>query len=288
MAGTPHSAVEVDGRSIKVTTPDRMVYPEDGITKVAVIAYYVHVAETLLPHLRRRPVTRIRWPGGVAEERFFEKQLPSSAPEWIERITIEHSDGPVTYPFAHEAATLAWFAQQNALELHVPQGRAFGSSRRVDRLVFDLDPGPGRGLTDCAEVAFWLKERLDDAGMSTVPVTSGSKGLHLYARWKQSGHGAVTTSEFAKSLAEDAARAMPSLATPVMAKAERSKKVLIDWSQNNPNKTTITPYSLRGREHPWVAAPRTWDEMEDPGLRQLLMAEVIKRVQEGDPFAALV
>ena len=189
-----------------------------------------------------------RWPGGVAEERFFEKQLPSSAPEWIERITIEHSDGPVTYPFAHEAATLAWFAQQNALELHVPQWRAFGSSRRVDRLVFDLDPGPGRGLTDCAEVAFWLKERLDDAGMSTVPVTSGSKGLHLYARWKQSDHGTVTTSEFAKSLAEDAARAMPSLATPVLAKAERSKKVLIDWSQNDPNERTITPYSLRGRD----------------------------------------
>ncbi len=285
MAADRTNVVVVDDRSIKVTHPDKVIYPADNLTKVAVIAYYVHLAERMLPHLRGRPITRIRWPQGVSGSRFFEKQLPAGAPDWVETLTLEHSDGPVTYPLAPNAATLAWLAQLNAIELHVPQWRWLDDERRIDRLVLDLDPGPGTGLAQCVEVAQWLRERLDADGRATVPVTSGSKGLHLYAAWDPEDG---STSTYAKSLAESAASAFPSLVTAVMKKELRKGKVLIDWSQNNPNKTTITPYSLRGRDHPYVATPRTWDELDDPDLKHLTMPEVLGRLGEDDPMAALL
>lgn len=274
-------------RTIRVTNPGRQVFPADAVVKTEVMAYYVQIADRLLPHLRRRPVTRIRWPGGVTEGRFFEKQIPRGSPDWIETLTVRHSDGEVTYPLAHEAATLAWFAQQNALELHVPQWRWFGDQVRIDRLVLDLDPGPGVELLQCAEVALWLKDRLDAAGIVNVPVTSGSKGIHIYGRWRASQHD-TSTSDYAKDLADAAQSAFPQLVTSNMFKSDRQGKVLIDWSQNNPAKTTITPYSLRGRSHPFVAAPREWDELGNPELRHLLMPEVLTRLKHPDPLAVLL
>jgi bifunctional non-homologous end joining protein LigD len=205
----------------------------------------------------------------------------------VETLTLEHPDGPVTYPLAHEAATLAWFAQQNALELHVPQWRWHGDGPRSDRLVLDLDPGPRVTLAGCAEVALWLRDQLDELGMVSVPVTSGSKGIHVYARWKGSDH-TLSPSDFTKALADAAVAAAPRRVTSSMSKAERSGKVFIDWSQNNPSKTTITPYSLRGRDRPFVAWPRTWDELVDADLRQLTMAEGLERLGEPDPLAALL
>jgi bifunctional non-homologous end joining protein LigD len=281
------NVVVVDGHSIKVTHPDKVMYPADDLSKVAVIAYYVHMAQRLLPHVAGRPVTRIRWPEGVGGSRFFEKQLPAGAPAWVQTLTLEHSDGPVTYPLVPDAATLAWLAQLNALELHVPQWRWVDDGPRVDRLVLDLDPGPGVGLAQCVEVAQWLRGRLDDDELTSVPVTSGSKGLHLYAGWDPDARDA-STSEYAKSLATAAAAAMPRLVTAQMKRELRAGKVFIDWSQNNPNKTTITPYSLRGRDHPYVAAPRGWDELDDPGLRHLTMTEVLRRLDADDPMAVLL
>lgn len=281
------NVVVVDGRSIKVTHPDKVMYPADNLTKVAVIAYYVRIAERLLPLLAGRPVTRIRWPHGVGGSRFFEKQLPGGAPAWVQTLTLEHSDGPVTYPLVPDAATLAWLAQLNALELHVPQWRWTDDAPRVDRLVFDLDPGPGTGLAQCVEVAQWLRGRLDDDGFISVPVTSGSKGLHLYAGWNPEERTG-STSEYAKVLATAAASQFPKLVTAHMKREVRAGRVFIDWSQNNPNKTTITPYSLRGREHPYVAAPRLWDELDDPGMKHLTMAEVLGRLDGADPMAALL
>jgi bifunctional non-homologous end joining protein LigD len=279
--------VVVDGRSIKVTHPDKVMYPADNLTKVAVIAYYVHMAERMLPHMRGRPVTRIRWPQGVSGSRFFEKQLPAGAPDWVETLTLEHSDGPVTYPLVPDAATLAWLAQLNALELHVPQWRWRDDAPHVDRLVLDLDPGPGAGLAQCIEVAQWLRERLTEDELVSVPVTSGSKGLHLYAAWDPSAHDG-STSDYAKTLATAASAAFPTLVTAVMKRELRTGKVFIDWSQNNPNKTTITPYSLRGRDHPFVATPRTWDELDQPGVTHLTMAEVLARLDADDPMADLL
>ena len=290
--------IEVDGHTIKVTHIDRVLYPDDNLLKADVIAYYVQVAPLLLPHVSGRPVTRIRWPQGVAGEPFFEKNLPSHAPDWLARVTIKHSDGPITYPFVESAAGLAWLAQHSALELHVPQWRWQASDtdaddevgereaeRRVDRLVIDLDPGPGATLDHCAEVAVWLRDRLADSGLLAFPVTSGSKGLHLYARWPSDVN--PSSSDFARAAANAAVAAMPQLVTATMTKQQRKGRVFIDWSQNSRAKTTVAPYSLRGRARPWVAAPRSWAEVEAGGLTQLLWSEVLGWAPDADPLAAL-
>ncbi|HVQ87213.1 MAG TPA: ATP-dependent DNA ligase, partial [Actinomycetes bacterium] len=200
MAAAIDSSIVVEGHSIRVTHPGRVLYPSEGVTKAQVITYYVRVAARLLPHVRRRPVTRIRWPNGVADESFYERNLPTHAPEWIDRVTIDHSDGPVTYPLITGASTLAWLAQHSALELHVPQWRLHGGGQRTDRIVFDLDPGPNVSIVECASVAFWLHEQLAADGMASVPVTSGSKGIHVYAHWKSSSRSS-SPSEYAKRLA---------------------------------------------------------------------------------------
>jgi bifunctional non-homologous end joining protein LigD len=285
-SGVAGGSITVGGRVISVTSLDRVVYPDDAVLKQDVISYYVHVAPRLLPHIRRRPVTRIRWPNGVLGESFYERNTPSHAPEWIPRAKLHHSDGDIAYPLIEEPAALAWLAQQNALELHVPQWRLHGEDRRTDRLVFDLDPGPGMGLAQCAELALWLRQRLGDEGLVSVPVTSGSKGIHLYARWRQAKRS-TDTREFARGVAQAAEQAMPDLVTSTMTKQLRKGKVLIDWSQNNPAKTTVSPYSLRGRVRPWVAAPRSWDEIEQSALTQLTMSAVLERLDDADPLSAL-
>ncbi|WP_193596454.1 ATP-dependent DNA ligase [Microbacterium sp. YJN-G] len=292
--------VQVDGRRLRVTNLDKVVYPETGTTKGEILAYYSRVAPVMLPHLRGRPVTRKRWVDGVGTaehpaESFFTKQLEQGAPDWVRRMPIEHSDGPKDYPLADDVATLVWFAQIAALELHVPQWRFthFGGRGRPDRLVLDLDPGPGVGLPECAEIARVARGILTGMGLEPLPVTSGSKGIHLYARLPTTDDGTGRqTSDEVSAVAKELARLIeadhPDLATHVMAKSARGGRVFIDWSQNSASKTTIAPYSLRGRARPWVAAPRTWEELDDPGLRHLEFAEVLDRVDAGiDPFAAL-
>ena len=292
--------VQIDGRRLRVTNLDKVVYPETGTTKGEILAYVSRVAPVMLPHVRGRPVTRKRWVDGVGTtdapaESFFTKQLEQGAPDWVRRMPIEHSDGPKEYPLADDTATLVWFAQIAALELHVPQWRFThsGGRGRPDRLVLDLDPGPGVGLAECAEVARIARGILSGMGLEPMPVTSGSKGIHLYARLPTSDDGTgLQSSDEVSAVAKELARLIeadhPDLATRTMAKSARRGKVFIDWSQNSASKTTIAPYSLRGRARPWVAAPRTWEELDDPGLRQLEFEEVLERVDAGiDPLAAL-
>lgn len=292
--------VQIDGRRLRITNLDKVVYPETGTTKGEVIAYYSQIAPLMLPHIRGRPVTRKRWVDGVGTadapaESFFTKQLERGAPDWLRRMPIEHSDGPKEYPLADDVASLVWFAQIAALELHVPQWRFTHSGGRgmPDRLVLDLDPGPGVGLAECAEIARIARGILGGMGLEPMPVTSGSKGIHLYARLPTTDDGTgLQTSDDVSAVAKELARLIeadhPDLATHVMAKSQRGGKVFIDWSQNSASKTTIAPYSLRGRSRPWVAAPRTWDELDDPGLRHLEYHEVLERMEAGiDPLAAL-
>ena len=193
---------------------------------------------------------------------------------------------------------LAWIGQQAALEVHVPQWRFISGGRSgagedavkpgpATRLVFDLDPGEGVTMPQLCEVAAAVRDLMGDIGLSTYPLTSGSKGLHLYAPLDEpvSSRGAVV---LAKRVAQQLENAMPKLVTSTMTKSLRAGKVFLDWSQNNGSKTTIAPYSLRGREHPTVAAPRTWDEVEDPKLRHLRFDEVLKRIKKhGDLLAPL-
>ncbi len=285
--------LEVNDRLVKVTNLDKVLYPETGTTKGEVIAYYQAVAPWFVPHASGRPATRKRWPNGVGTDEhpqrpFFHKNLePKSTPSWVKTFTISHSDGDNIYPLIDDPATLVWLAQLAALELHVPQWTVQdGVAQRPNRLVLDLDPGAGAGMEQCVEVAHLLREVLDAVGFVSVPVTSGSKGIHLYAALD----GLMTSDEasgWARELARSLESMRPDLVVSDMKKTLREGRVLLDWSQNNAAKTTIAPYSLRGRAHPTVAAPRSWDELE-PGLRQLEYDEVLDRLHTiGDPLAAL-
>jgi bifunctional non-homologous end joining protein LigD len=277
------------GPRVRLTNADKVLYPATGTVKADVFDYYTRIAAAMLPHIAGRPVTRKRWPNGVDESAFFEKQLASSAPEWLRRATVVHRSGSTTYPIIDSATGLAWIAQQAALEVHVPQWRFSedGKPGPATRLVFDLDPGEGVSMAQLAEVAVAVQELLRDIGLTVYPLTSGSKGLHLYAPLAEpvSSKGA---SVFARKVATQLEQSMPKLVTATMTKSLRAGKVFLDWSQNNGAKTTIAPYSLRGRDLPTVAAPRTWAELADPDLRQLTFDEVLSRVDEsGDLLAGL-
>lgn len=283
--------MRIGGRRLRLSNLDKVLYPETGTTKGEVIDYYSRIAPRLLPHVAERPVTRKRWPDGVGTdsdpgEPFFAKALEPGAPAWVRRFPIDHSSGAKDYPLVDDLPTLVYLAQVASLELHVPQWRfsSDGERQNPDRLVLDLDPGPGVGLAECAEVARWARVILQDIGLDPLPVTSGSKGIHLYAHLD-----GRQSSEAASAIAKELARAIeadhPDLVVSQMSKSARPGRVFIDWSQNNGSKTTIAPYSLRGRSRPTVAAPRTWDELDDPGLAHLLFDEVLERA--GDPLAPL-
>ncbi|OZD51042.1 ATP-dependent DNA ligase [Rhodococcus sp. 06-1477-1B] len=283
--------VRIGGRRLRLSNLDKVLYPENGTTKGEVIDYYSRIAPLLLPHVADRPLTRKRWPDGVGTdaeptEPFFAKALEPGAPAWVRRLPIDHSSGAKDYPLVDDLPTLVYLAQVASLELHVPQWRfsSDGERQNPDRLVLDLDPGPGVGLAACAEVARWARVILHDIGLDPVPVTSGSKGIHLYARL-DGRQSSDAVSAVAKELARAIEADHPDLVVSQMSKAARPGKVFIDWSQNNGSKTTIAPYSLRGRALPYVAAPRTWDELADPGLRHLLFSEVLARPD--DPLSAV-
>ncbi|WP_370330034.1 ATP-dependent DNA ligase [Mycolicibacterium hippocampi] len=273
---------------VKLTNPDKVLYPATGTTKGLVFDYYVGVAEAMLPHIAGRAVTRKRWPNGVEQGSFFEKQLASSAPDWLDRATISHRSGTTTYPVIDTVEGLAWIAQQAAVEVHVPHWRFVDQTAGpATRIVVDLDPGEGVTMRQLCEVAHEVRDLITDIGLRTFPLTSGSKGLHLYVPLQDpiSSRGA---SLLAKRVAQQLEQAMPKKVTATMTKSLRAGKVFVDWSQNNGNKTTIAPYSLRGREHPTVAAPRSWDEIEDPDLRHLTFDEVLDRLdRDGDLLADL-
>ena len=279
---------------VRVSHPERVMYPETGMTKSDVVAYYIGVAPALLAQLRDRPVTRVRFPHGVGGERFFEKNTPHGAPDWLRhRLLRAAPGGPdegtlVDLPFLDDVAGLVWAANLGVLELHTPQWTVGprGGVRRPDRLVIDLDPGPPAGLVACAAVARTVAVRLRADGLDPRPVTSGSTGLQLYARLDGT-RTAMQVRQYVRDLAHALADADPAHVVAVMRTDLRHDRVFLDWSQNHPAKTTITPYSLRGRAHPTVAAPRTWDELDDPDLRQLTASEVLARVSDvGDLLTA--
>lgn len=283
--------VTIGDRQVRLSHLDRVMYPANGMTKGEVIDYVTRVAPALLHQLHHRPVTRIRFPEGLGGERFFEKNTPAGAPDWVRRMTMPAAPGApdqgknVTFPFLDDLPSLVWAANQGALELHTPQWRVDpdGTVHHPDRLVIDLDPGAPAGLVECASAAHLVADRLREDGLETVPVTSGSKGLQLYAPLPGT-RTAMEVRAYARALAYELADRHPDVFVALQRKELRGGKVLLDWSQNHPAKTTITPYSLRGRDQPAVAAPRHWDEL-GPGLAQLTPAEVLRRLDDiGDPL----
>jgi bifunctional non-homologous end joining protein LigD len=287
-SASPETAqvVDVGGVRIRLTNLEKVLYPSTGTTKAEVVDYLVRVSEPLLAQLADRPVTRIRWPNGTSGQQFFEKNIPEGTPSWVRTVTVPAGDSTLTYPLLDDVPGLVWAGQMAALELHTPQwtvGRR-GAVRHPDRLVVDLDPGEGAGLPECATLAHLVAERLADDGLDCVPVTSGGKGMQLYAPLAAQDD-ADAVRGYAQRLAKGLAKDHGSLVTATMTKSLRRGKVLLDWSQNHAAKTTITPYSLRGRERPTVAAPRRWDEVTEQ-IRQLDHTEVLDRLErEGDLMA---
>ena len=285
-----NAAVLVEGRKLKLTSLDKLMYPSTETTKGEVLSYYAQVAPVLLPHLAGRPVTRVRWPHGTGDQSFFEKNLPSGAPTWLPRVQVDD----VTYPMVEDLAQLTFLVNLNSIEFHVPQWQVdeAGGRQAPDRLVIDLDPGAPAGLAECATVALMVRERLGDLGLDLVPVTSGSKGMQLYARLA----GDLSSDQIrdlTQQLAQELTKRHPELIVWKMTKSLRPGKIFLDWSQNVAAKTTICPYSLRGRETPRVAAPRSWDEVEagaqGASFEQLMFDEVLERLEsQGDLAAELL
>ncbi|GAA1142380.1 non-homologous end-joining DNA ligase [Nocardioides aquiterrae] len=296
--------VDVDGRTLTISNLHKVLYPRTGTTKGEVLNYYAQVAPVLLPHLKDRCVTRIRWPHGVQDGSFFEKNVPNGTPSWVRTAKVpttgsraSRSAGSgggdtLVFPIVDDLATLTWLVNLAALELHVHQWTVDGKDRPrgADRLVIDLDPGEPAGLHECCQVALLVREKLAERDLDARPVTSGSKGLHLYADLPARLSPDESTA-LAKEVAEELQGERPQLVTATMTKAKRSGKVFLDWSQNAGSKTTISPYSLRGRDVPTVATPVSWAEVEAGAedaleLDQFRFEAVLERVREhGDLFS---
>jgi bifunctional non-homologous end joining protein LigD len=287
--------VEVEGRQLKLSNFDKVLYPEAGFTKGQVIDYYTRIAPALLPHLHRRALTLKRYPNGVDGQFFYEKNCPKHRPPWVETLSVwsARNKADVNYCLIDELAGLVWVANLASLELHTSLARA-ADVQRPTMLVFDLDPGPPATVVECGRVALWLREVLDGMGLVSFPKTSGSKGLQIYVPLNT----AVTYNEtkpFAHAMAKRLEEQHPAEVLSVMTKDLRKGKVFIDWSQNDDSKTTVCVYSLRARPRPTVSTPVTWEEVEgvvgsgDPEDLVFEAPAVLERVTaDGDLFAPLV
>jgi bifunctional non-homologous end joining protein LigD len=290
--------VEVDGKELRLTNLDKVLYPEIGFTKGEMVDYYAKVAPAIVPHLRGRAVTLRRFPEGVddLDAAFFEKRCPKHRPKWVKttRVQAGPNAGKIDFCVCDSLPTLIWMAQLAAIELHpsLSLGRA---PKRPTVLAFDLDPGPPADVVDCSRVALRLREVLSQLELECLVKTSGSKGMQLYVPLNSKATYEETR-PFAQALAQLIAKQTPDEVLAKMGKkTDRSGKVLIDWYQNNERKTTIAVYSLRARERPTVSTPVTWEEVEavaesgDGSSLVFEAGEVIERIEEhGDLFAPVL
>jgi bifunctional non-homologous end joining protein LigD len=286
----------LDASEVKFSNLDKPLFPEVGFTKGEMIRYYVEVAPFILPHLKDRPVTLIRFPDGVRGESFYEKNAPRFAPAWIKTFAVprQHHEGTINYILINDARTLAWCANLASIELHPFLHRA----RSLDtptHVAFDLDPGEGTDILTCAEAAFLVKEVLDGLELQSFPKVSGSKGVQIYVPLNGRATYEVTQS-FAKAVAELLEQKHAKKIVSNMAKALRKNRVLIDWSQNSRAKTTVCVYSMRGkREAPFISMPVTWKELQsaiktkDPAKLSFTPEAALKRLAKiGDLFAPVL
>jgi bifunctional non-homologous end joining protein LigD len=286
--------VEVGGHHLTLTNLSKVLYPETGFTKGEVIDYYTRIAPALLPHLADRPLTVKRYPNGVHAPFFFEKNAPRGTPSWVRTVTLPvpgstMNRDTIDFVVVEDLPTLVWLANLAALELHVPQWKLPRRARkpRTDLIVFDLDPGPPATIAECCLVAVRLRECLAADGLVPVAKTSGSKGMQVSAPIEVTDP--ELPSRYAHSVAKLLERDGPDLIVSRMAKAVRPGKVFVDWSQNNPAKTTVAPYSLRAKATPTVSTPLTWEEVERGGHISFTADEVLDRVAEhGDLFAGVL
>ncbi|MDX2938268.1 non-homologous end-joining DNA ligase [Streptomyces ipomoeae] len=278
---------EVEGHRVALSNLEKVLHPATGFTKGELLHYYATTADALLPHLRDRPVSFLRYPDGPDGQVFFTKNVPPGTPEWVTTAEVRLMEGPARMVLVQDLASLMW-ASNLVTEYHTPQWTVH-TPDEADRLVFDLDPGAPATVVECCVVARWLRERLAADGIEAYAKTSGSKGLHLLA----AVHGASSerVSEYAKELAMEAEEALPRRVVHRMTRGLRPGKVFVDWSQNAARKTTATPYTLRARPEPTVSTPVTWEEVEQctsPGRLVFRASDIAPRLQDyGDLMAPL-
>jgi bifunctional non-homologous end joining protein LigD len=293
--------VEVDGRTLALSNLEKVLYPAAGFTKGQVIDYYARIAPVMLPHLKSRPITLKRYPNGVDDKFFYEKNCPQHRPEWMRTLPIEakgwnsraQKGTIIQYCLVDEPAALVWTANMAALELH-PGLQLEDDLSRPTYVVFDLDPGAPADVVQCAQVALWIRELFDHLGLQCVIKTSGSKGLQLYLPLNTPATF-EDTSGFSQAVAQLLEKQHPKDVVSVQTKEKRTGKVLVDWYQNTDFKTTVAVYSLRARERPTVSTPLLWDEVEavhkdgDASSVVFEAEAALARVQaHGDLFAPLV
>ena len=289
------TALQVAGKSVPVSNLEKIYYPKAGFTKGEVIAFYIKIAPYLLPHLHGRPLTMKRYPNGVDAPFFYEKQCPRPRPAFVKtaKVARHHEPGEIEYALVNNLPTLVWAANMGDLELHTFLSKA-PSVHRPTQIVFDLDPGPPADAVQCAQVALWLKEIFENLGLKIFVKSSGSKGLQVYLPLN-TPTSYLETSPFAKGVAQLLEREHPDLVVSDMKKALRKGKVLVDWSQNSETKTTVSVYSLRAKERPFVSMPLEWSEVErclekkDASLIFFDAEAALKRVEKkGDLFAPVL
>jgi bifunctional non-homologous end joining protein LigD len=280
--------VEVEGRRLSLSNLDKVMYPETGFTKGQVIDYYTRIAPVLLPHLRDRPLTLKRYPNGVEGQYFYEKQCPSHRPDWVRSEPVVLRSKTIQFCVCDDLPTVVWLANLADLELH-PSLSKVPEVERPTVMAFDLDPGPPAGIPECCEVALILRDALGRIGLESFAKTSGSKGIQVYVPLNVDDvdydHG---TKRLSQALARHLEGEHPKLIVSTQKKELRKGKVLIDWSQNDEHKTTVSVYSLRARERPTVSTPLDWDEVEAANSDELVFeaADVLERIEErGDLFA---
>jgi bifunctional non-homologous end joining protein LigD len=287
--------VEVDGRRLKLSNLGKVLYPAAGFTKGQVIDYYARVAPFMVPHLAGRPLTLKRYPNGVDEQYFFEKNATAHRPDWVQTAPIwsGHTRRQIHYILANDLSTVVWMANLAALELH-PSLSLATAIQQPTMIVFDLDPGPPADIVQCSQVALWVRDIFAHFGLESFAKTSGSKGLQVYVPLNLPTRYEATKS-FARALAQLLEDEHRDLVVSEMKKEVRGGRIFIDWSQNDEHKTTIGVYSLRARENPTVSTPVTWDEVErclrkkDPKLLVFRAEQVLQRVEEmGDLFVPVL
>jgi bifunctional non-homologous end joining protein LigD len=292
---SPDHIVEIGGRQLKLTNLDKVFYPATGFTKGQVIDYYARIAPVLVPHLAGKPLTLKRYPNGVNEPPFFEKNATKHRPDWVKTVPIwsEGNQRDVNYILANDLATLVWVANLASIELH-PSLSLATDIESPRSLVFDLDPGPPANIVQCCQVAVWLRAIFDHFKLQSFPKTSGSKGMQIYVPLNTKT-SYDETKPFAHALARLLEDQHRELVVSDMKKAIRTNKIFVDWSQNDEHKTTVSVYSLRARERHTVSTPITWEEVDrslkkkDAGLLVFESHQTLDRVEKmGDLFAPLL
>jgi bifunctional non-homologous end joining protein LigD len=289
--------VEVEGRELKLTNLDKVLYPKAGFTKGEVVDYYAKVGPAMVPHLNGRAVTLRRFPEGVddLDSAFFEKRCPKHRPKWVKTANVRAGPnaGQIDFCVCDSLPTLIWMAQLAALELH-PSLSLSRAPTRPTVLAFDLDPGPPANVIDCCRVAVRLRDLFGHFGLESFPKTSGSKGMQVYLPLNVKT-SYDETKPFAKAIAQLLEKQTPDKVVSKMKKVEREGKIFVDWSQNHRSKTTIAVYSMRARERPTVSTPITWDEVEsacesgDASDLVFETSDVLKRIdRHGDLFAPVL